>query len=127
MNRLLPWLALTLLVPALAEPIPYRTGPDSGELLLRSLGSLVVAVLVALTLALLIKRFAPGLLSGLRRRQTGRRQLETLERLRISPTTQVVVVRWHDEEWLIAEGSQGTQLLGKRPHHSTAGEDGQDG
>lgn len=125
-------LALCAALPAWADAaapaaIPFRTGPESGELLLRSLGGLTVAALVALGVALLIRRFAPQWLEGFAKRPGKKRRLETVERLRISPATQVVVVRWDDEEWLIAEGSQGTQLLGKRPLREAAGEERQDG
>ncbi|MEH6461578.1 flagellar biosynthetic protein FliO [Chitinimonas sp. JJ19] len=97
-----------------AEPaaIPYKQAPAVDELMMRLVGGLVLVAVVGLGIALLIRRFLPGLriIPG----QTA--ALQVMQRTRVSATNQLVVVRYGDEELLLAEGPQGVQLLKSRPY-----------
>lgn len=54
----------------------------------------------------------------------GRRELELLERLSLSPTAQLLVVRWGEKKLLILASPAGAQLLGDEPGMA-AGEGGE--
>jgi hypothetical protein len=58
---------------------------------------------------------SPFWLQMMRGAGEGERELELVERLSLSPTTQLVVVRWGGRKLLILASPSGAQLLGDRP------------
>ncbi|TAL13619.1 MAG: hypothetical protein EPO01_20985 [Aquabacterium sp.] len=98
--------------PAAAASIPYQAeGPAAGALLSRVALALLVCGAAGWGVLLLLRRggFAPGALRDPARR------LEVLEIRRTGPKAALMVVRYEDEQLLLAQGEQQTVLLHRRP------------
>ncbi|WP_137939844.1 flagellar biosynthetic protein FliO [Chitinivorax sp. B] len=97
-----------------SQPIPFKRA-TSGEddMVMRMIGALVVAGLSALGIALLIRRYGLGITGSLR---PSNKRLVLQERLRVSPGTQLLVVRFDEEDLLIAESASGVTILQRHRH-----------
>ena len=97
--------------------IPYKQSPPTEDLLIKVVGGLLIASLAGIGLALAVRRFLPGIASNL----PGKRSVVVKEKIRLSATSQLIVVQADDEELLLAEGPQGVQLLRSRHHPAPTG------
>lgn len=97
-----------------APGIPFKREPETSASMV---GRTAVALLVCLAIGggviyVLQRRMGlrPGL--GLKKQQ---RRLQVVEMQRIAPKSTLVLVRWDQEELLLAQGEGGTSLLARAP------------
>lgn len=111
-------LGLMALLPLLAaaaggdSAIPFKQAAQTDDLAARVIGALVLVSLIGIAIAVLIRRFLPGL--GTRLGRPGD-TLQIKQRIRMTASSQLVIVTYRQEELLLAEGPQGVQLLRATP------------
>ncbi|MBB5020297.1 flagellar biogenesis protein FliO [Chitinivorax tropicus] len=88
--------------------IPFkRPSPGEDSMVARMVGALAIAGLSALGIALLIRRYGLKITGSMR----PSKRLVLQERLRVSPGTQLLVVRFDETDLLIAENANGVTIL----------------
>ncbi len=84
-----------------------RDGGEDDALVYRALGAFALACAVAGGLAWGAKRYAPRLAV----RRGGGDALERLETLRLTPRSTLFLVRWREQEMVLAESPSGLQVI----------------
>lgn len=95
-----------------ASAIPFKQDREAGDHLgLRAAGALLICLLVGGgAIYLLTKRRDIGTA-----RQRGGARLRVLESKRLGPRSGLLLVRWDDEDLLIAQGDGRIDLLARKP------------
>lgn len=96
-----------------AAGIPFKREPEStGSMAARTAAAWLVCLAVGGGVLYMLRRrlgLQPGL--GLAKQ----RRLQVVESQRIGPKSSLVLVRWDQEELLLAQGEGGTSLLARAP------------
>lgn len=122
-RALLPLMALLAAGPALAESgLPLRTDSVIGwSEILRIVGSLILLLGITSALLWLYQRRFGRLPPGFSSREA---ELDCVARLRLSPRTQVFVVRRGTQEFLVTESAGGATVTAIAPGSHAAGNAG---
>lgn len=113
-------------IPCLAgEALAFKQGGDSfGSALWHALGALVLVGLLAVTMAVLVKRFLPGVRGYT---SDGRKRVQLIETQRVTPKLTLLVIAYDGKEILLAQsGDQLLELRGGASGSSAAPRDTQD-
>ncbi|PHV12866.1 hypothetical protein CSQ89_03480 [Chitinimonas sp. BJB300] len=103
--------------------IPFKQATEVDNLVGRIIGALVLVALIGIAIAVLIRRFLPGFAAAVGKPGEA---LQVKHRMRLTPSSQLIVVAYRQEELLLVEGPQGVQLLRTTPLTPESGEQGND-